>query len=339
MEINIGTWNMHYWQQRLGNKAKTCEEKKQWGLKCVDILKNIMKDTDFILLQETNPIVFPYPIPDVNIYYHPHPIELYAPPQYIPNNPQKISDNIWRPGYPNGFYNILPYKTSNNAVPKGFIQIFYNVFVPGNTESYINILSDFDSWGSAIIANKKYELINMYFFRSIYVGSPCLMCYEFRLSENKKITIINLYGKNEYFFYKDSYGNNVKNDYGNNVYKYYSDSTIHRMLSDITPIIYEKLEPNNILVLGGDLNADVNVDDGIKDKPIFDRIKNFGFKDFTQNIKSYYNNGYSLQDDYIFIKRALLLPEETLDPIINYDENIQEISPHVLIKIKLNVDC
>jgi hypothetical protein len=334
MEINIGTWNMHYWQQRFGSYPKSSEEKIQWGIKSGNILENIMKNIDFLLLQETNPFtISKYKLmPDINIYYHQHPIEAgsHTPPNYIKNDPRKTPDNIFIPDFPNGFYNILPYNFSNDQMPRQFIQIFHNVFVPGNTKSYINILSDFDSWGSAILANKKYELINMYFFRSIYVGSPCLMCYEFKLSEDKKITIINLYGKNEYISY------DFKDDYGNDAYSYYSDSTIHRMLSDITPIIY-KAEGNNILILGGDLNADINTKDGIKDKPIFDRIENFGFHNFTRNIKTYYNKDYSLQDDYIFIK-GCFSPKQIFSPVINYDPNIKEISPHVFIKVNLKID-
>jgi hypothetical protein len=324
MEINIGTWNMHYWQERFGNNAKSVDEKKQWGIKCRDILEDIMQSTDFILLQETNPFIFPELISGINIYYHQHPIETFTR-QYILNNPQKIRDNIWTPDHPNGFLNVLPFDSVPPKESDGFIRILHNVCVPGIANDYINILSDDDSWGSAIIANKKYELLNMYFFRSLYIGSPLLMCYEFRLSDKKTIIIMNLYGKNEH--------TNIKNDYGN--YIYYSDSTIHRMLSDITPIIY-KAEINNILVLGGDLNADINAKGGTTDKPIFECIENLGFSNLTQNIKTYYpNNGNQLQDDYIFIKYFI---PQTSCPEINYDPKIQEISPHAFIKVNLKID-
>ena len=55
MEINIGTWNMYFWQKRYGNYPKTDDEKKQWGIKSINILNNILRNTDFILLQEINP--------------------------------------------------------------------------------------------------------------------------------------------------------------------------------------------------------------------------------------------------------------------------------------------
>ena len=163
----------------------------------------------------------------------------------------------------------------------------------------------------------------MYFFRSTYVGSQLLMCYEFKLSEKIKITIINIYGKYEH----------QKVENYDKEYISYSDTTIHRMLSDIVPIII-KAESNNIIVLGGDLNADVNAKKGHYDKPIFDRIENLGFKNLTQNIITY---EHGIQDDYIFLYDGLNLTKPT-QPIINKDVDIQEISPHYFIKVNLKID-
>jgi hypothetical protein len=53
MELNIRTWNLNFWKQRFGYKAKSPEEIKDWINDCKNILWN-NKGIDFYLLQEAS---------------------------------------------------------------------------------------------------------------------------------------------------------------------------------------------------------------------------------------------------------------------------------------------
>jgi endonuclease/exonuclease/phosphatase (EEP) superfamily protein YafD len=115
-------------------------------------------------------------------------------------------------------------------------------------------------WGSAIIS-KKYNATKKT-FNSSYVGSEVLMYYDFLIDSDTKITIINIYGKGDY------HGNNV-----------YYNTTLHHMLSDVGPYIHRNNE--NIIILAGDFNATLqnefaNTAKYMDDKPLFDRIYDFG---------------------------------------------------------------
>jgi endonuclease/exonuclease/phosphatase family metal-dependent hydrolase len=151
-----------------------------------------------------------------------------------------------------------------------------------NRNIIFNSLSAKDGWGSSIIS-KKYNTFKHSFF-SCYEGSPALLCYDFLINEDNAVTIINLYG------IIDSNG--------------YCTTTVHHMLSDITPVVWEK--QNELIVMAGNLNTSAQWDD--THKLVFDRISDMGFSDCTKEqfgeskrtlIR---DTPFPYQDDYIFIK-------------------------------------
>jgi hypothetical protein len=293
------------------------------GKKCLDILQSFT--VDFILLQETNPIYFYKELSNFNVYYHELMIERCQGTTYERNDCIQIENsNLYIPNTPNNFVNVQPNNTQPQNSNNGFIQILPKVFVPENSNGVIYTRSYEENWGSAIIANKKYELIQAYAFRSFYVGSPCLMCYDFKLSEKR--IIMNLYGKPDYSDEKDDYNGFIS----------YYNTTIHRMLSDIKPII-DKININkckvsdHIIVLGGDLNA---IEKDKEDKPVFDRINNLPLKNCTPNLITYVSSkGNSCQDDYLFMNEPYNSDVRNVNS--NFSENIKQVGPHALVEIEL----
>jgi hypothetical protein len=119
-------------------------------------------------------------------------------------------------------------------------------------------------WGTAIIAHKKYKLLNEYSIGSKYFGCEALMCYDFGF-DNKRITIINYYKK----------GIAYEKDMDK---KYYYDE---RFFCDIQEIV-NMIKNKNMIIFGGDFNTDYST---------LKRIEEIGFVEKTKHIENTMTDG------------------------------------------------
>jgi exonuclease III len=113
-------------------------------------------------------------------------------------------------------------------------------------------------WGSGIWS-KDFALRERE-FRNGYPG--CVVVAEVMCPDQRPLTVISLYGLME---------------------NRYSITTLHRMLSDLTPLLDKKKKR---LILGGDFNASVQCDElrsGHSHRIFFDRLKDFGLVDCMAN--------------------------------------------------------
>jgi len=290
--MRIGTWNTNFWKKRWNEPAQEKDKNDiiNWTNDCGSIIKKY--DFDFLLLQEAIPHFY-NDFSEYKIYFRPIINEIYDNPSYF--NSSKLKQ------YYNSETNVFlqdscPMKEINNTLLRPF-------------EKW---------WGNAILSRKEYILCQYYVFKSIYPGSSGLMCYIFNCStiDNPKfICLINIYGKKDITDIKDD---NRKN-------KPYYHTTIHRILSDVEPII-EKHNDMQI-ILGGDFN--VNEGD---DETIFTRIKKIGLINCSEKEITYYPTRYGQgrQNDYIFSNRKLSCACENL-----YDGYIENVSDHAMLILNI----
>jgi endonuclease/exonuclease/phosphatase family metal-dependent hydrolase len=198
------------------------------------------------------------------------------------------------------------------------------------TKPYFNCLENYniysqifpvrDGWGSAIVT-KKYNSYK-HSFVSSYEGSYGLMCYDFEIEKDKKVTIINLYGK------IDSNGN--------------STTTMHHILSDIIPIVWGR--PKNLIIMAGDLNTSTQWDEKYNNKDpshklVFDRINDMGFinctmEQFGEHRQTFVReNTFPYQDDYIFIKGN----DHEWKVKIHNDQNVLNYSDHYPVELTIEI--
>jgi hypothetical protein len=158
--MNFLTWNIAFWE-RTDKKNKTEEEIKEWKNFAGMLIQRM--DFDFILLQEVNPY-------------------------FIYDEKYKIEDG------PVHFF-----KTGNK-------NIYYHELLEVLPKEGYNLKKD-DLWGAAIIAHEKYTLLKKYFYSielkyigENYWGYETLMCYDFKLNDERIITIINFYKKGKAYY-------------------------------------------------------------------------------------------------------------------------------------------
>jgi hypothetical protein len=165
--------------------------------------------------------------------------------------------------------------------------IFYHEFSRELESEYVD---EGDYWGSAIISDQKYPLIDNYYSKindydeNWYFGKIGLMCYDFQLSENlsdekqnRTITIINFYNKSHCKEY-------IIND---------------NIISDLEKTVNAKKD--NMILFAGDFNS--QADDYIN-KQAFDEIINMGFIDKTTGMGSSMLD-YNYQNDHVFVNKEL----------------------------------
>jgi exonuclease III len=178
-------------------------------------------------------------------------------------------------------------------------------------------------WGSAIIA-KKYDVIQ-HSFNSLYTGSQSLMYYDFKIDKDNIISIINIYGKGDY------HDNNV-----------YYNTTLHHMISDIGPFVHRNNK--NLIVLAGDFNATMQWEfaDTAKymdDKPLFDRINDFGFINCTNDLQQTHVNKQNPKKpwhlDYIFINKQYINNKNETN--IHNGEKYKNISDHFPVELIIEI--
>lgn len=147
---------------------------------------------------------------------------------------------------------------------------------------------------------------------------------------NQKITLISFYGLME------SDGST----------KGYSITNLHRILSDLTGLFNGHIDGRRKIIIGGDLNASIQIDEIQKNnshKIFFDRLEDFGLKDVYKlsGNKSYVQtlrHGRSKtpwQNDYFFISNSLVKKFIKYEIIDN--EEIKKFSDHNIVAIQMKL--
>jgi len=196
-----------------------------------------------------------------------------------------------------------------------------------NLDNYNIIYHKLDGrrdWGSIIVA-KNYRLFE-HLIKNYYPGSRGLIAAEAQVSENIRITVINIYGQ------IDPDG--------------YATTTLHHMLSDLTPILHKEGK-KKFIVLGGDFNISKQWDEKYKNrdplhKLVFDRLEDFGLVNCTGifyggHIKTYTHRrgNFPWQTDYLFVSSNLKERIKFCEVISS--EEINELSDHSPILLELDL--
>lgn len=144
-------------------------------------------------------------------------------------------------------------------------------------------------WGSAIVS-QKYELEPIELKINSHPGA--LVTARLRLGRKLEIQLISLYGL---------------------MLDAYAVTAMHRMLSDLTPLVDNYARKN--IILAGDFNATVQLDARNKNKSnqiLFDRIQDLGFSDCLAPFQVYpiqtwrsLNDDKLWQLDYIYASKSL----------------------------------
>jgi endonuclease/exonuclease/phosphatase family metal-dependent hydrolase len=144
-------------------------------------------------------------------------------------------------------------------------------------------------WGSAIVS-QKYELEPIELKINSHPGA--LITARLRLGQKLELQLISVYGI---------------------MLDRYAVTSVHRMLSDLTPLIDNYARKN--IILAGDFNASLQVDVRNKNKSnqiLFDRIQDFGFSDCLAPFQPYpvqtwrsLNDNKLWQLDYLYASKSL----------------------------------
>lgn len=126
----------------------------------------------------------------------------------------------------------------------------------------------------------------------------------------------------------------------------YSVTNLHKMLSDLTPILNGHINGRRNIILGGDLNASTQFDlinNNNSHKIFFDRIEDFKLndcfklsgKEFPIQTLRHHKSPDKWQDDYLFVSDSLskkLINCEVID-----NEKIRKYSDHNPVIITLEI--
>ena len=180
-------------------------------------------------------------------------------------------------------------------------------------------------WGSGVYS-KKHKL-NEEIIKTEFKG---VFSIANTIIEDKKLTLISLYGLME----------------SNGPTKGYAITNLHKMLSDLTCIFNGHIEGKRSIVLGGDLNASIQLDPMQKNnshKIFFDRLEDFNLndcfklsnKEFPVQTLRHHKSKIKWQNDYFFISKKLskkLLNCEIID-----NDKIRRYSDHNPVIITLEI--
>jgi len=175
-------------------------------------------------------------------------------------------------------------------------------------------------WGSGIYS-KKYELCEEN-IKTEFKGAFSIANTKI---EDTKLTLISLYG-----LMTDTY----------------SITNLHKMLSDLTYLLNGNINGKRNIILGGDLNASVQLDPMQKNnshKIFFDRLEDFNLNDcfkltnkkFPVQTLRHPNSKLKWQDDYFFISKSLskkLINCEIID-----NDKVRKYSDHNPVVITLDL--
>ncbi|MBU1198882.1 MAG: hypothetical protein KKF46_06125 [Nanoarchaeota archaeon] len=180
-------------------------------------------------------------------------------------------------------------------------------------------------WGSGIYS-KRFELSEECIkteFKGVFTIANTKI-------EDKRVSLISLYGLME----------------SNGATKGYAITNLHRLLSDLTGIFNGHVNGKRNIILGGDLNASVQLDPIQKNNShriFFNRLEDFNLndcfkltnKEFPIQTLRHPKSKVKWQNDYFFISKSLskkLINCEILD-----NDNIRKFSDHNPVIITLNI--
>lgn len=180
-------------------------------------------------------------------------------------------------------------------------------------------------WGSGIYS-KKFELSE----ETIKTGFKGVFSIANTIIDDRKLTLISLYGLME----------------SNGATKGYAITNLHRMLSDLTCIFNSRIDGKRNIILGGDLNASVQLDPIQKNnshKIFFDRLEDFNLSDcfklsnkqFPVQTLRHHKSKIKWQNDYLFISKTIskkLIKCEIID-----NDKIRRYSDHNPVIITLDL--
>jgi exonuclease III len=192
------------------------------------------------------------------------------------------------------------------------IALLQDFFPPASCDGSYNVLyreiGGTRKWGSAIAS--KALAIKEIEFRNGYPGS--VLSAEATLPNDRILTVISLYG--------------LIDENG------YATTTLHRMLSDLTPLLNGKMGKREFIV-GGDYNASTQIDEVYKGKYpshqiLFDRLEDFGLRNCVAKFNSghvqtlrHHFSSVQWQNDYIHassnIMNCLVSCRVVNDPVIH----------------------
>ncbi len=186
-----------------------------------------------------------------------------------------------------------------------------------------NAIGGSRNWGSGIYSSK-YQVTN-YSFNNNFLGA--VEVAEIDITEDFKPIVISLYGVFESIL-------NVS----------YAIPNLHRIFSDLTGIL-EGRKTKHRVILGGDLNASVQVDENItgnSHRVLFDRVREFGlvncfdnyFDDFVQTHR-HSRSKKPWQNDYFFISKKL--ERHLVDCRVIDNAEVRKLSDHNPVVIELDV--
>ncbi len=180
-------------------------------------------------------------------------------------------------------------------------------------------------WGSGLYS-KKYKLTEEIIkteFKGVFTVANTKI-------EDRKLTLISLYGLME----------------SNGPTKGYAITNLHKMLSDLTCIFNGLVDGKRNIILGGDLNASVQLDPMQKNnshKIFFDRLEDFSLndcfklsnKEFPVQTLRHHKSKIKWQNDYFFIGNKMskqLISCEILD-----NDQIRKYSDHNPVVVTLEI--
>jgi exodeoxyribonuclease-3 len=180
-------------------------------------------------------------------------------------------------------------------------------------------------WGSGIYSSK-YELFEEKIdteFKGVFsIGNTTI--------NNNRITLISMYGIME----------------SSGPTKGYAIPNLHRMLSDLTGLFNGHISGHRNIILGGDLNASVQLDEIQRNnshKIFFDSIEDFGLNDvyklsgnqhYVQTLR-HARSKKKWQNDYFFLSNSLIEKYRRYKIIDN--QKVREFSDHNIVIIELEI--
>jgi len=180
-------------------------------------------------------------------------------------------------------------------------------------------------WGSGVFS-KKYEIfeekIETQFRGAFSIGNTTI--------NDNKITLISMYGLME----------------SSGPTKGYSIPNLHRIISDLTGLFNGHIGGHRNVILSGDLNASVQLDEIQKNnshKILFDRIEDFGLNDvyklsgnqqYVQTLR-HARSKKEWQNDYFFLSNSLVKKYKIYEIIDN--EEVCKFSDHNIVIIELEL--
>jgi exonuclease III len=181
------------------------------------------------------------------------------------------------------------------------------------------------SWGSGIYS-KKYELkeeIIKTEFKGVFSVANAMV-------NSKKITLISLYGLME----------------SDGPTKGFAITNLHKVLSDLTGLFWGRIDGNRKIILGGDLNASLQIDKkqkGNSHKIFFDRLEDFGLFDCFKILNKKYpmqtlrhkKSKTAWQNDYFFVSKEI--SEKVINCEVIDNKEIRKYSDHNLVTITLDL--